>query len=452
MSAIDWSLPPWFDPAPEHRAPLPAQADVVIVGGGIVGVSAGWDLARQGLRVVLCEKGRIAGEQSGRNWGWIRAQGRDPAELPLAIEAGRIWADWAARLGAGLGYARAGVTYLANDARDLVRLADWLPHARAHGLDTRLLGAAEMQAMFPGLTPGHWAGALHTASDARAEPFAALPLIARAAVADGLAIREGCAVRGLDIAAGRIAGVVTEAGRITAPAVVLAGGAWSSLLLRRHGVGLPQLSVLSSAAITPPMAGLHTGAAVDGRFALRRRVDGSYLLAPGATHTAWVGPDAFRHARPFWQLLRGNWRHTRLGWPPRGFPDAWSTPRRWDLDRPGPFEALRILDPAPDRRALQAVRRAFARAFPGQGLPDLRRTWAGLIDTLPDVVPVIDRVAAIPGLVLGTGLSGHGFGIGPAVGRALAALAQGRDPGHDLHRFRLSRFADGSPIRPGPAI
>lgn len=443
---------PWDEPAPEHRADLPDAADAVVIGGGIAGVMAGWELARRGWRVVLCEKGRVAGEQSGRNWGWIRAQGRDPAELPLMIEARARWAELAARLGPGLGYARAGVTYLANGPADLARFKAWLPNARAHGLDTRLLTAAEIQAMFPGLAPGTWAGALHTASDARAEPFAALPLIARAAVADGLMIRERCAVRALDREGGQVAGVVTEAGRIRAPVVILAAGAWSGLFLRAHGLELPQLAVLSSVAATPPLAGLHSGAAADSRFALRLRADGGYTIAPGAAHTAFVGPDALRHARPFWQLLRGNWRHTRLGIAPRGFPDAWTTPRRWDADRPGPFEALRVLDPAPDLRALAEVRRAFARAFPSVGLPPIARAWAGMIDTLPDVVPVIDRVAALPGLVVGTGLSGHGFGIGPAVGRALADLAAGQTPAHDLTRFRWSRFSDGSRIAPGPSL
>ena len=74
---------------PEHRAELPAEADVVVIGGGVIGVSAALFLARAGRRVVLCEKGRIAGEQSSRNWGWVRVQGRDPAEIPVAQEAQR---------------------------------------------------------------------------------------------------------------------------------------------------------------------------------------------------------------------------------------------------------------------------------------------------------------------------------------------------------------------------
>ena len=74
-----------------------------------------------------------------------------------------------------------------------------------------------------------------------------------------------------------------------------------------------------------------------------------------------------------------------------------------------------------------------------------------MIDTMPDILPVIDR-AAIPGLTIATGLSGHGFGIGPGVGRVVADLVTGNDPGHDLSRFRLSRFSDGTKIAPGASL
>lgn len=436
----------------EHAGPLPAAADVVVIGGGIAGMMAAWELAGQGLSVVLCEKGRVGAEQSGRNWGWIRVQGRDPAEIPLAIEARRHWARWGERLGPALGLRTAGVTYLARTEAAAARDADWLRHAAEHGLDTRQLTLAEVAAMIPAAAEGRWIGALHTPSDMRAEPWVAVPLMARAVAQAGVTIREGCAVRALDLAAGRVCGVITEAGRIRAEAVVLAGGAWSSLLLRAHGIGLPQLAVLSSVAATAPMPSVFDGAAVDDLFALRRRADGSYTVAPGDSHVMYVGPDAFRHARAYWTVLRASWRGTKLRpAAPRGFPDAWTTPRHWTVEAPGPFEAMRILNPAPDLAALARVRAAFGAAFPTLGPPVLRAAWGGMIDTMPDVVPVLDRVAALPGLVLGTGLSGHGFGIGPAVGRVLADLVTGRAPVHDLSRFRLSRFAEG-PIRPGPAL
>jgi glycine/D-amino acid oxidase-like deaminating enzyme len=137
---------------------------------------------------------------------------------------------------------------------------------------------------------------------------------------------------------------------------------------------------------------------------------------------------------------------------PGGYPDAWGTARRWSPDQPSPFEAVRVLNPAPNMATLGRTQDAFARAFPGLGRPKLRAAWAGMIDTMPDVVPVIDRVAAIPGLTIATGMSGHGFGIGPGVGRVVADLVAGNPVGHDLTRFRLSRFSDGSKIDLGPSL
>ena len=97
----------------EHPGPLPKTTDVVVIGGGVVGVMTAWFVARKGLRVVLIEKGRIAGEQSSRNWGWIRQQGRDPAELPIMIEANRIWRELDASLRAEVGLKQTGTLYLA---------------------------------------------------------------------------------------------------------------------------------------------------------------------------------------------------------------------------------------------------------------------------------------------------------------------------------------------------
>ncbi len=113
---------------------------------------------------------------------------------------------------------------------------------------------------------------------------------------------------------------------------------------------------------------------------------------------------------------------------------------------------MRVLNPKPDQGMLKGAQDAFAAAFPTLGRPRLRATWAGMIDTMPDVVPVIDRVEAVPGLVLATGFSGHGFGIGPGAGRVVASLAAGDAPGHDLRRFRLGRFSDGSRLELGPSL
>ncbi|MCF1707201.1 FAD-binding oxidoreductase [Tabrizicola sp. J26] len=432
--------------------PPPRVCDVVIIGGGVVGVMSAWFLAERGLKVALCEKGRIAGEQSSRNWGWIRQQGRDPGELPIMMEARRIWENLAQEFGDALGFQRTGVLYLANKEKDIAGFEEWMVHARAHGLDTRQLSAAEVRALLPG-TAIDWPGGLFTASDARAEPWVAVPTLVNGAVARGVTVVENCAVRALDRAGGKVVGVITEQGRIACDQVVLAGGAWSSLFARAEGVTFPQLAVLASVAATEPMPEVYPGAAVDGDFAFRRRMDGGYTLAPGAEHDFFIGPDAFRAFRFYLPVLKNDWRSTTFRpSAPKGFPDAWSTARRWSADAPSPFEAMRVLNPKPNMATIGRVQDAFAKAYPALGRPKLKAVWAGMIDTMPDVVPVIDRVAAIPGLTIATGMSGHGFGIGPGIGRVVADLVAGNTVGHDLSRFRLSRFSDGSKIVPGPAL
>lgn len=437
-------------------APPPAACDVVVIGGGIIGVMTAWFLAEQGFKVVLCEKGRIAGEQSSRNWGWIRQQGRDFAELPIMMESLGIWQDLQARFtaggGPGLGFRQEGVMYLARTQAEMMGFEIWADQARAMGLDVRLQSGLQVYDRIK-TAAVQWVGGLFTASDARAEPWVAVPLLAEGAVEQGAVIVEDCAVRRLDLQGGKIAGVFTEKGRIACEQVVVAGGAWSSLLLRAEGVKIPQLSVLASVAQTEPMPEVFAGNAADDRFAFRRREDGGYTIAPGGSHDFYLGPDAFRHVGKFLGVLRHDFRKTKFrARAPADFPDAWRTARSWTGEEVSPFERMRVLNPAPNLKALSKVQDDFAAAFPSLGRPALLRTWAGMIDTIPDVVPVVDRVAAIPGLVVATGMCGHGFGIGPGMGRVVADLVAGREVGHDLTRFRLSRFSDGSKLVPGPSL
>lgn len=438
--------------AVRYPGPPPAACDVVIIGGGVIGVMTAWFLAEKGLRVTLCEKGRIAGEQSSRNWGWVRQQGRDPAELPIMIEALRIWKSLAQEFGAGLGFRQEGALYLAKTETEMAGFAAWLPYAQAHGLDTMMQTRGQVAARFAGAAD-LWCGGIITPSDGRAEPWVAVPMLAGGAVARGAVMVEHCAVRALDLAGGKIAGVVTEAGRIACAHVVLAGGAWSRLFAGAHGVTFPQLSVLASVGATEPMPDVYAGNATDDDFAFRRRADGGYTIAPGAEHDFFIGPNAFASAVSYLPTFVKDFKSTRLRpASPSGFPDAWGTKRRWAADEISPFELTRVLNPSPNLKTIGRVRDSFARAFPSVGRPRLRSVWAGMIDTMPDVVPVIDHASAIPGLVIATGMSGHGFGIGPGIGRVVADLVVGNDPGHDLSRFRLSRFTDGSRLAPGPSL
>ena len=224
---------------------LPEKVDVVVIGGGIVGASTALELAERGIKVALCEKGGIAKEQSSRNWGWVRLSRRDPREIPLMIEALRIWETLDQRLGRDTGYEKAGITFACSTEAQYNTYAKWREYLEPYQIESSMLDPSEFAAMFPGLDVQPY-GALHTPVDGRAEPQKAGPAIAEAAREKGAAILTECAVRGLDLSAGRIAGVITERGRIACNAVVMAGGAWSNLFCQRYGIDVPQLNVMAS--------------------------------------------------------------------------------------------------------------------------------------------------------------------------------------------------------------
>jgi glycine/D-amino acid oxidase-like deaminating enzyme len=427
---------------------LPENADVVVIGGGIVGCSTAYFLAKRGISVVLCEKGRIAGEQSGRNWGWVRQQGRDPAEMPLIMDSLRIWRGLKAETGEDLGFVEGGCLYLARTQDELEGYATWLPTAETFQLDTRIVAGRELGRVLKG-ADGRWAGALYTPSDGRGEPALAAPAVARAAARLGAAVATNCAVRGLDLAAGRVSAVVTERGRVRTSTVVCAAGAWTSLFCGNLGIVVPQLKTRGSVMRTAPAPEILNGEAASKGVAIRRRQDGGYSVAHGWSSEHFIVPDSFRFFATFLPVFRKHRKKIRLR-AGRSFFEEWQLPRRWALDAPSPFEATRVLDPKPNAHTLTLARRNLARDFPELGQVAIAESWAGMIEASPDARPIISTVDGVEGLIVSTGYSGHGFGIGPGAGRATAELAEGDAPAVDLRPFSLSRFFDGTPITPGP--
>lgn len=436
----------------------PEAADLIVIGGGIVGLFSALYANRVGLKVVVLEKGRVAGEQSSRNWGWCRQQGRDVDELPIVMEANRLWGEVDQQVKGQTGFVRGGCYYLARKEERLTKFAEWIEVAKQHQLETHWLSARELENHInhnAGATDrkSPWVGAIFTPSDARAEPSMAVPAVAALAHSEGVSIIENCAVRALDLKAGNVAGVVTELGTIATEQVVLAGGAWSSLFLQRHGCFVPQLSFKGTVASTVELPEITSGTAIDEGIAFRRRADGGYSIATRNPVDMFIGRDAFRSLRYYLKTAAGSLDNPRLHLAaPAEYPDSWRTPRNWDADSISPFERTRVLDPKPNLNSVENSVDEFARLFQGVGRPKIKHAWAGMIDTMPDIVPVIDRVPAIEGLILATGMSGHGFGLGPGVGKIVAEMASGRTSAHSLHRFRYTRFSDGSKIRPGPAV
>jgi glycine/D-amino acid oxidase-like deaminating enzyme len=422
------------------------RADVVVVGAGIVGCATGFYLARRGARVVIVERARVPGEQSRKNWGFVRQQGRDPLEMPLVMEANRIWRGLERELGADVEWTPGGNLALAADEARLSRFEAWLPVAREFGLETRLLRAHELADVVPGLA-GDWAGGMHTPGDGHADPEKATDAFARAAVAAGATLLLDCAVQGVSTRGGAVAGVVTERGEIRAPMVVCAAGAWSSRLLRTLGLALPQRWVRGTVARTtaaPPV----TACAVWGPgVAFRQRRDGSFTIAAGGALDHDVTLDSLRQLRFF---LPNFWKNKTLFRFHVGAPLL----RSLTAALPGsgarrhPLVWDRGIEPAPNPAKVQRSLAELRRVLPSLPALGVARSWAGYIDAAPDMVPVLGEVPRPAGLVLVTGFSGHGFAMGPIAGRLVSELILDGKPSLDLTGFRFSRFAEGAIGKP----
>lgn len=420
---------------------VPLQADVLVIGGGIVGVATTLALAEAGVSVVLCEKGAIAAEQSCRNWGWTRQMGRDAAEMPLIIKSLQAWAAMKTRVGQDVGFRRTGATYVCRTERQLADYESWMPLAREYDIPTKMLGKSELPASLVGISK-QFMGAMHTETDGVAEPHLATPAMAEAARRNGAHILTQCAVRNVESQAGEVSSVVTERGEIRCQSVVLAGGSWSRLFAGNLGIHLPQLKVLGSAAriesSSKPVPDMPIGGE---NFSFRPRMDGGYTIARRNANIASITPDSFRLFKDFAPTLVKSWSELRLRIG-KQFIEEWRVPRHWSPSEVSPFERIRILDPYPKSRLNQEAMRHLSAAFPAFANSRISDEWAGLIDVTPDAIPIIGQVAQLPGFYLATGFSGHGFGLGPAAGQLTADIVRGVRPCVDPSPFSPERFSN----------
>lgn len=420
---------------------MKTRADVVVVGGGIMGSATAYELARRGADVVLLEKDTAGGHQSTRAWGFVRQQGRDLAELPLAMASNRLWPELSAELGSDVEWVQQGNLMIADSEDRMRQFREWIDASREYGVNTRLVSPEEIRSLVPGIQ-GDWLGGMYTPNDGHAEPSKAPAAFANAARRLGATVEEGCAAQAIELEGGRVSGVRTDRGTISAPVVVVAAGGWSSRLLRSIGLGLPQLVIRGTAVETaplPPITGV--GVAVRGGLAFRQRPGGSlYMsLVGGSDHELTL--DSFRYARDFMPNYRANrgylqWRVTS------GLARDVARSIPGSPARVSGFDPRPQIDPTPNDTIVEGCRRELGKLFPALENTLLARKWAGLIDTTPDGIPVIGTVDERPGLVVATGFSGHGFALGPIVGRVVSELVLDGQSSIDLHKLRYSRFKE----------
>lgn len=418
---------------------FPLNTTVVVIGGGIVGLTAALTLSERGIPVVVLEKGQIAGEQSSRNLGWIRKSGRAPLDAPMAVAAEKLWEQMAERTGSSASYRQAGMVYLSRTEAELGRHIQWQKDVKDLNINSKIISSTDINKLIPGGC-GSWFGGIYTKTDGYAEPTLAASAIAKAAIEKGAIIIENCAVRSISKSAGNVSGVVTEKGEIKCDQALLAGGMWSRRFLGNMGIALPILPVVGHVLRTAPMDGPTDIAVAGHNFSFRKRTDGGFTITQRAAMCAPITIDHAKIGLKYLPTLKANWRNIRvqLG---QHFLNDLALSRKWSDQETTPFEKIRTLDPTINNALIKEAMDNLKEFWPVFDKAIIEETWAGTIDITPDFMPVICPAPNLPGLTLATGFSGHGFGTSPASGQLAADLIMNAPPIVDPKPYRIERFS-----------
>jgi sarcosine oxidase subunit beta len=365
-------------------------ADVVVIGGGVIGGACAYNLARAGLSVTLLEKNEIASAASGGSAGGVRQQNRAVPELPLAMAANPIWKTLEQELDADLEYRRVGHLNLAEREDQLPALEASVKRQQAKGLDIQMVCGRELRDLVPAAAPGMIAGS-YTPGDGFANPILVTRAFAAAARRHGANIRTRTKVHGFRREKDRIVGVESSRGPIASRWVINAAGAWAAGLCAELGIGLPirpqskQMMVTerAPAMLKPVVACLGRGLSV------KQMPQGQFVVGGG-----WPGILDMANDR---------------GWPKPGSPNG-------------------------SARELTAVLPAVA------GL-NVIRIWNSLEACSIDSLPALGEVDGVDGLLIATGFTGHGFALSPSVGVLLSELILTGKASLPLHELNARRFA-----------
>jgi sarcosine oxidase subunit beta len=378
-----------------------SRPDVIIVGAGITGVATALALAEGGARVEVIERYRPAAMASGWTLAGVRQSGRDAAELPLARAAIEIWKTLDERLGVDTGYRQAGNLRLARTEGEAGIIRALVDAQNAAGLAMELLDVEAAREIAP-LLSQNIICASWCASDGHADPVASVEGFRAAAERLGVRFRTGVAaseiVTGYRGGGRRFVSLKTTQGEVPAGACLLASGIQTNTLLEGLGLNVPMstplVAVLQTVPVPASLAPVIGVANAD--LAIRQQVDGCFRFTGGAQQS-------------------GSSLEECDGQP---------------VVRPSAGSLARAITLVSD-------------VLPMIATTPVARVWGGLLDLTPDALPVLDRAPGIEGLFVAAGFSGHGFGIGPAVGEALAGLILGQPADIPLDAFRFERFGDG---------
>ena len=371
-------------------------ADIVIIGGGIIGVSVAYHLAMRGAgRVILLEKSGLGQGSTGKCAGGIRTQFSTEVNISFSLNSLETWNHFEEIFGTPLDFKRVGYLFLATTEDEWRLLKAGSRLQRDHAVPVELLTASEIAERWPYLRTDDLAGGTFCAWDGYAGPYEALTGFARAARRAGVTIREGVEVRSILREKGRVTGVSTPEGDVSCPVVVNAAGPYAEIVGRMAGVEVPVKPYRRQLFFTRPFSSLPDPLPLVIDF-----------------HRGWY----------FRREVRG-------------------------LLLSGPKDPFPSFNTGVDYRARAETAENAIFRVPILGTAEISHGWAGSYDISPDSHAILGEAPELKGFFLANGLSGHGFQHSPAVGKVLAQSIMGQRPSPEISALSIERFRKGQLIR-----
>jgi sarcosine oxidase subunit beta len=394
------------------------SADVVIVGGGCMGASTAFHLAKLGIRnVVLIEREPLLGSGStGRNAGGVRHQFSHEANVRLSIESIHLFERFQEDVGYEVDFHQDGYLFLLSSEQSVSGFRRNMEMQRRMGIEVDWLEPPDAAHLAPGLSVDGVVGATYCARDGIVDPNGVTMGFVRGAAQNGVEVVRETEVTGIPIRAGQIEGVRTTKGDISTPVVVNAAGPYARQVGEMAGVNVPVDPFRRHIFIAVPPAGTTWNQPAPGTRAAPL-VPQSHIMVIDFETT-------FYFHREGANMLFGM-----------------ADPE----DAPG-------FDTTVNWEFLERVTPVAVRRLPALADAAVSHAWAGLYEITPDAMPIIGPVSDVKGFFLINGFSGHGFQHSPAAGRILADLIAGRDPGFDLSPFEFARFQRADLTREGYVV
>jgi len=384
---------------PERR--LPEAAQVVIIGGGVMGASTAFHLAEAGVTdVVLIERGDLAGGSTVKSAGGVRAQFSDAVNIALGARSLDAFERFGSRPGADIDFHQVGYLFLHSDPSALAAARESVALQNSLGVPTRLLSAEDAAALSPGVVTHDVLGATFHSRDGHCSPESVVQGYARAARALGATVLTGVEALDIDVSGDQITAVVTTTGTVRTATVICAAGAWSRSLAARVGVDLPIDPLRRQILVTEPLDDSLLAQFPD-RMPMTIDASSTFYLhreGPGVL----IGM-SYQAEEP-------------------GFHDSYS--EDWLPD---------LMD-AMERRAPALLDVGIAHG------------WTGLYEVTPDDNACVGEAASVTRFLYAAGFSGHGFLQGPAVGEVMRDLWLRRTPVVDVSSLSADRFSTGARI------